>query len=118
MAGVTKRSFEDPDERRTPPSARVDVVRVADTSMARMTFEPGFRWSEHVKPSAGTEWCEARHVGMSIAGTMHIVHQDGTETEITAGDAYTIEPGHDGWVVGDEPAVSIEFASAEEYAKA
>lgn len=117
MAGITTRSFSSPDETRTPPKTTVDVVRLGTATAARFTFQPGWRWSEHVAPVAGTDSCQLRHVGAVHAGTLHIVHEDGSEAEISAGDAYVFEPGHDGWVVGDEPVVVLEFESAEGYAK-
>jgi mannose-6-phosphate isomerase-like protein (cupin superfamily) len=108
-----------PDETRTPDKTRVDVIRVGDTTAARMTFEPGWRWSECVKPVVGTDRCQVRHVGVVQSGRLHVVHEDGTEVEIGPGDAYVIEPGHDGWVVGDESFVGFEFEapSAEEFAR-
>ena len=117
MAGITTKSFDSPDETRTPPLTKVDVVRLGATTVARMTLQPGWRWSEHIKPIAGTDWCQARHVGVIESGTIHVVHEDGTEVDQRAGDVYVIEPGHEGWVVGDEPAVTLEFESAETYAK-
>ena len=119
MAGVESRNFDSPDESRTPPKTKVDVVRMGDTTVARFAFEPGWRWSECVKPVVGTDSCQVRHVGVVGTGTMVVHHDDGTELEVAAGDAYVIEPGHDAWVVGDEPVVGYEFdaRAAEEYAK-
>jgi hypothetical protein len=119
VPGVESRDFDSPDETRTPDKTQVDVVRMGATTAARLTFEPGWRWSECVKPVAGTESCQARHVGVVNAGRMAIKHEDGTEVEIGPGEAYVIEPGHDAWVVGDERFVGFEFdsRSAEEYAK-
>ncbi len=117
MAGITMKSFDTPDETRTPPEVTVEVVRLGETTMARLTFQPGWRWSEHMKPTVGTGSCQARHRGTVLSGAMHVVHNDGTEVEVRAGDAYVIEPGHDGWVLGDEPVVMLEFESAETYAK-
>jgi hypothetical protein len=119
MAGVEARDFESPDETRTPDKTKVDVVRMGGVSAARMTFDPGWKWSECVKPVAGTDSCQARHVGIAQSGRLHVTHEDGTEQEIGAGDAYVIEPGHDAWVVGDERFVGFEFESrsAEEYAR-
>lgn len=113
------KSFDAPDETRTPPKTRVDVVRLGDVQAARMTLEPGWRWSECVKPIAGTDSCQARHVGAVVSGRMHVVQDDGSESDIGAGEAYLIDPGHDAWVVGDEPIVSFEFESqtAATYAK-
>ena len=119
MAGVQSLNFDSPDETRTPEKTRVDVVRVGETTAARFAFEPGWKWSECVKPVAGTESCQARHVGVAQSGKIVVRHEDGTELEIGAGAAYLIEPGHDAWVVGDEPFVAYEFESrsAEEYAR-
>ena len=119
MAGVETRDFDSPDETRTPDKTQVDVVRIGATTAARFAFEPVWRWSEFVKPVAGSESCQARHVGVAHAGRIGVKHEDGTEVEIGAGDAYVIEPGHDAWVVGDERFVGFEFEqrSAEEYAK-
>jgi hypothetical protein len=117
MAGVTKKSFSAPDEQRTPPLTTVDVVRLGDVSVARFTFQPGWRWSEHVAPVVGTDSCQIRHVGAVHTGTLHIVHEDGSEFDVSEGEAYVIEPGHDGWVVGEGPVVVLEFESAEGYAR-
>lgn len=119
MGGVNSRAFDSPDETRTPDKTRVEVVRLEGATAARMTFEPGWKWSECVKPVAGTESCQARHVGVVQAGRMHVVHDDGSEADLGPGDAYVIEPGHDAWIVGDDTFVGYEFESraAEEYAK-
>jgi hypothetical protein len=119
MAGVEARGFDSPDETRTPDKTKVDVIRMGGVSAARMTFDPGWKWSECVKPVAGTDSCQARHVGVVQSGTLHVTHEDGTEQEIGPCDAYVIEPGHDAWVVGDERFVGFEFEarSAEEYAR-
>ncbi len=119
MAGVEARGFDSPDETRTPDKTKVDVVRMAGTTAARFSFEPGWKWSECVKPVAGTESCQVRHVGVVQSGRIHVVNEDGTEAEAGPGEAFVIEPGHDAWVVGDEPYVGFEFEtqSAEEYAK-
>ena len=119
MAGVQSRDFSSPDETRTPEKTQVDVVRMGATTVARFAFEPGWRWSECIKPGAGTDSCQARHVGIVHSGRLAVRHDDGTELEISTGDAYIIEPGHDAWVVGDERFVGFEFESrsAEAYAK-
>src|SRR5436309_12106157 len=100
MAGVEKGNFDSPDESRTPDKTRVDVVRIGGTTAARLTLEPGWTWSECIKPVAGTDNCQARHVGMVQSGRMQVNHEDGTEQELGPGDAYVIEPGHDAKVVG------------------
>ena len=106
-------------ERRTPDKTEVEVVDLGSVKAARMTLQPGWRWSECIKPMVGTDSCQVHHVGVMVSGTLHVAHEDGTEQDISAGHAYVIEPGHDAWVVGDEPAVGYEFDSraAEEYAK-
>ena len=119
MAGVQSRNFDSPDETRSPDKTKVDVVRMGDTTAGRFAFEPGWRWSECVKPVAGTDSCQLRHIGVVASGRLGIRHDDGTELEIGPGDAYIIEPGHDAWVVGDDGFVGYEFESksAEVYAK-
>jgi hypothetical protein len=119
MAGFHVRRFDAPDETRTPDKTQIDVVRMGGNSAARFTLEPGWKWSECVKPIVGTESCQARHVGVAHSGRMHVTHEDGTEGEVGPGEAYLIEPGHDAWVVGDETFVGFEFEArtAEEYAK-
>jgi hypothetical protein len=111
MPGVEARGFDAPDETRTPDKTKVDVVRMGGATAARFTFEPGSKWSECVKPVAGTESCQVRHVGVVQSGRMHVAHEDGTELEVGPGEAYVIEPGHDAWVVGDGRFVGFEFES-------
>jgi len=119
MAGVEKRDFDSPDETRTPDKTRVDVVHLGGTAVARMTMEPGWSWESCVKPVAGTESCEHRHVGVAQSGTMRVTHDDGTVVEIGPGDPYVIEPGHNAEILGDEQFVGYEFQqkAAEEYAR-
>ena len=119
MAGVQKLDFDSPVETRTPEKTRAVLVRVGSTTVGRLTLQPGWQWSECIKPIAGGERCQAHHVGLLQSGTMRVVHEDGTEQEIRGGQAYVIEPGHDAWVVGDEAVVGFEFDSrtAEEYAR-
>ena len=111
MAGVVRKAFDEPDETRAPDKTKVEVVDLGSVKAARLTAQPGWKWSDCIKPVVGTDSCQARHVGTLVSGQMHIVHNDGTEADIGPGDAYVIEPGHDAWVVGDEPAVSFEFES-------
>ncbi|WP_433168155.1 cupin domain-containing protein [Kribbella sp. CA-247076] len=116
---IHSKSFEEPDERRTPDKTTVDVVKLPGATVARITFQPGWRWSECIKPVVGGESCQIRHVGTLLSGELEVVHDDGAKARVTPGIAYVIEPGHDAWVVGDQPAVSLEFESqaAEAYAK-
>ena len=111
------RSHDTPDETRTPPKTRVEVVRLEGYTIGRFTFEPGWRWSECVKPVVGTASCQNSHVGYAVSGRIMVRLDDGTEQAIGAGQSYTIPPGHDAWVEGDEPFVGIEVMSAEQYAR-
>lgn len=119
MAGVQLLDFDSPDETRSPDKTRVDVVRLGDTTAARFAFEPGWKWSECVKPVVGTDSCQVRHVGVVQSGRLAVRHEDGSEAQVGPGQAYVIEPGHDAWVIGDEAFVGFEFETkaAEEYAK-
>ena len=117
---VTKlqaKSHATPDEVRSPAKTRIEVVHLDGYTIGRFNFEPGWRWSECVKPVVNTDQCQASHVGYAVTGTITVRMQDGTEMTIRAGDSYTIPPGHDAWVVGDQPFVGIEVMSAGEYAK-
>lgn len=111
MSTLSFKSFDAPDETRTPDKTRVEVVDLGSAKAARLTVQPGWRWSECIKPVVGGESCQARHVGVGMSGRMHVRHDDGTEGDIGAGEAYLIEPGHDAWVVGDESFVGYEFES-------
>ena len=115
---MANKSFDNADETRTPPKARVDVVQLGNIHAARMQLEPGWRWSECIKPIVGGDSCQLQHVGYASAGAMHVVQDDGTEFDIDAGDAYSIAPGHDAAVTSDDTFVGFEFESksAETYA--
>lgn len=115
---MIKKSFDEPDETRTPTKTRVEVVRLGDVQAARFTMQPGWRWSECVKPVAGTDSCQARHVGVVLSGRMRVVQDDGSQADAGPGTAYLIEPGHDAWVLGDQALVAYEFESktAQSYA--
>jgi hypothetical protein len=108
---MISKSFDSPDESRTPDKTEVAVVQLGDVKAARFTMQPGWRWSECIKPVAGTDSCQARHVGAAVSGRMHVIQNDGSEAEVGPGEAYIIDPGHDAWVVGDEPFVGYEFES-------
>ena len=109
MSNLVAKSFDNPDETRTPDKTSVQVVDLGSVKAARMTFQPGWRWSECIKPVVGTDSCQARHVGTAVSGQLHVRHDDGSETDVAPGAAYLIEPGHDAWVVGDEAFVGYEF---------
>lgn len=106
---IERKSIREPEETRTFDRGRLELVWVAGTTVARGTFEPGFRWSECLKERAGTESCQLSHVGYMMAGRMRVVPDSGEEMELCAGDVFSIEPGHDTWVVGDEPVVLLDF---------
>src|SRR2546421_10281020 len=108
MAGVERRDFDSPDESRTPDKTRVDVVHLGGTTTARLTMGPGWRWSECAKPVAGTDSCQHKHLGVVRSARMRVIHDDGTELELDAGEAYVIEPGHNAAIVGDERFVGVE----------
>jgi mannose-6-phosphate isomerase-like protein (cupin superfamily) len=115
---IEAKSHDTPDETRTPDKTRVEIVRLTGVSIARLTMEPGWRWSDCVKPVVGGDSCQVHHVGYAVEGEIAVRLEDGTEQMIQAGDSYTIPPGHDAWVVGDNRFVGIEVQSAEQYAKA
>jgi mannose-6-phosphate isomerase-like protein (cupin superfamily) len=112
------KSHDTPDEVRTPNKTRVEVVNLGGFTLGRFIFQPGWRWSECIKPVVKTDSCQATHVGYAVSGRIRIKMNDGTEKTITSGMSYTIPPGHDGWVEGNEPFVGIEVMSAGQYAKA
>src|SRR4051795_8794925 len=115
MAGIESRDFNSPDETRKPDKTQVDVVRMGGATAARMTFEPGWSWSECVKPVAGTESCEVAHKWYVVSGRMKMKMNDGTELEWRAGDVGVVPAGHDAWVVGDEPFVFIDFEGGDTF---
>jgi class 3 adenylate cyclase len=116
MPRLQRKSFSHPDEVRRFPNGHTDIVELDETAIARFAMDPGWRWSHDVAPLVGTSSCQLRHLGYVISGRLHILMNDGTEIEFQPGDAYEIPPGHDGWVVGDEPWHTIEFASGRTFA--
>jgi quercetin dioxygenase-like cupin family protein len=118
MATLQRKTMDQPDETRPVENGVVEVVQIGDTTMMRTTFQPGWRWSESVKPIVGGDSCQVNHVGYCVSGRLHVQMDDGQELEIAAGDASHIPPGHDAWVIGDEPYVALDFVGAAGYAKA
>lgn len=114
---LTAKSLNDPDERRRPDKTVIDVVNLGEHTVGRFTFDPGWRWSECIKPVVNTESCQNNHIGYCVSGSLEIHLDTGESVTIKAGDSFTIPPGHDAWVVGDETFVGIEFLSAAAYAK-
>ena len=113
---ITKRLAQC-DETRPMPHGKVEVVNLGGVAVMRATFEPGWKWSEHVKPSAQTDSCQVAHTCSIISGRLHVRMNDGTEVEMGPGEASVTLPGHDAWVAGDEPVVFLDFAGAATYAK-
>ncbi len=109
--------FASPDELRTFEKGRLEILHTPMGDIGRMVLEPGWRWSEHVRPIAGTELCQAAHVGYQVSGRLRIQLADGTTFDAGPGQLGTVPPGHDAWVVGDEPAVLLDWAGASNYAK-
>lgn len=114
---LESKSHTTPDELRTPDKSRVEIVRLAGFTLGRFNFEPGWRWSECIKPVVKTDACQLSHVGYAISGRLTVRLKDGTQKTIAPGDSYTIPPGHDAWVEGNERFVGIEVMSADQYAK-
>jgi hypothetical protein len=117
MAGLEINDFSAPDEVRRPERTTVEVVKVGGGEIGRFTFQPGWRWSECIKPVVGTDSCQVEHVGYVVSGSLHIQHDDGSTGDITPGTVYRIAPGHDACNLGDEPTVVVEFQGAATYAK-
>ena len=117
MPHAEHRTFETPDEVRAFEKGRLELVNIGGGVVGRLVLEPGWRWSDHVKPIAGTEWCEAPHFQYHATGTIRIQMTDGTEFDAGPGELTALPAGHDAWVVGDEPAVMIDWHGASTYAR-
>lgn len=117
MAGAEQKTFASPDETRTFDRGQLDILKMGGGEIGRLTLQPGWRWSEHVKPLAGTELCEAPHFQYHLEGTLRIVMVDGTELDAGPGDVTALPQGHDAWVVGDSPVVVVDWWGASNYAK-
>jgi quercetin dioxygenase-like cupin family protein len=114
---LRRKRFDRPDEVRVVEKARVELVELGELAVGRAIFEPGWRWSEHVKPIVGTVCCQVHHIGFVVSGHLHVEMTDGASLEVVAGDAFEIPPGHDAWVVGNEPWVSVDWAGRRLFAK-
>ncbi len=119
MAGMVRMSLDSPEETRSfkDGKGKLELVNMAEGPVGRATFEPGWRWSEHVKPISGTDSCQAPHLGYYVSGRMKVVMDDGEEAEFGPGDFAIIPPGHDAWIVGDEACVVIDWQGFADYAK-
>jgi uncharacterized cupin superfamily protein len=118
VARLERKRFDEADETRPfRDKGQVELVSLGDGVVGRATFQPGWKWSDHVKPIAGTPSCQAAHVGYVLSGRQRILMDDGSELDISAGDVVSIPSGHDGWTIGDEPCVVLDFAGMANYAK-
>jgi len=118
VSRLQAKPLDNPDEVRQTPKGRVDIYTLDDLVVGRMVFEPGWHWMEHVRPIAGTDLCQYHHVGICIQGRLMNRLADGTSIEIGPGSVFEIPPGHDGWVVGDEPFVAYDVAGVRSFARA
>jgi mannose-6-phosphate isomerase-like protein (cupin superfamily) len=115
MMQLVLRRLEEPDEVREFEKGRFELVRLGPLTVGRATYEPGWRWSEHVGDSPDAR-CQVEHVGLVVSGRAAVLMDDGTEAVMGPGDCFHVPPGHDSWVVGDEPYVSLHFLGADDYA--
>jgi len=118
-ARVQKKNLDTPDETRDFEQGKMQIATISDFKAARLLLQPGWKWSEHVKPLAQTDSCQVRHTGYVVSGRMKVVMDDRSEADLGPGDAYVIEPGHDAWIVGDEPFVGVDVSveTVEGFAK-
>ncbi len=117
MEKAELKSFGNPDEVREFPKGRLELIKIGGATVGRATFEPGWRWAASVQPLAKTKSCTAPHFQYHVSGVLKIRMDDGTEFECRRGDVSLLPEGHDGWVVGDEPAVVVDFQGMIDYAK-
>jgi hypothetical protein len=111
------KNLNTPDEVRNFEKGKIDLVKIGGAVVGRGTFQPGWKWSTHVKPIAKTKSCEAPHFQYHVSGVLHVVMDDGTEKDCEAGDISLLPAGHDAWVVGNEPVVVVDFQGMIDYAK-
>jgi hypothetical protein len=110
--------FESPDETRLFEKGRFDVVRVGGMTIGRACYQPGWKWSLHVRPIAGTDLCTVEHVGMVLSGRAAVAYADGRQDELAPGTLFYIPPlPHDSWVIGDQPYISLHFQGAADYSR-
>ena len=118
VTNLDAKSHNSPDETRRADKTVVDLVTVGDYTIARMTFEPGWTWADCIKPAAGTDSCQLSHVGFCVSGSLEVETNDGGKISNSPGSSYSIPPGHNARVVGDQPFQGIEFVSGAEFAEA
>jgi len=114
---VILKHFDNPDETRTFEKGKFELVRLGEMTIGKATYEPGWKWSVHVGAAQGLKSCSVEHVGLVVSGCATAAMDDGRIIEMRAGDLFYIAPGHDSWVVGNEPYVSLHFMGAGEYAR-
>ncbi len=117
MPRAEYKDLAQPDETRVFERGKLEIVKMAGGAVGRLTLEPGWRWSQHVKPLVGTSWCEAPHFQYQVSGRLHVQMQDGTEFDLGPGHISYLPAGHDAWVVGNEPVVLIDWHGATHYAR-
>jgi len=117
MKKAETKNFGKPDEVREFPKGKVELVRVGEATVGRAVLQPGWRWATSVKPMAKTESCQAPHFQYHVSGVLRVRMDDGTEFDCKPGDVSLLPPGHDAWVVGNEPAVVVDFQGMIDYAK-
>jgi EutQ-like cupin domain len=117
MAKMQKKNLNSPEETRSFEKGKLELANLGDVTIGRATLEPGWSWEKCVKPLVKTESCQAPHTQYMVSGRMKVVMDDGTEEEFSAGDALVIPPGHNAWVVGNEPVVAVDFTGFKDYAK-
>jgi len=116
MVDLIAKRFETPDEVRHFEKGRFEVVHLGSMTLGRAIYEPGWKWSVHIGPATGQALCEVDHTGLVLQGRARVLMSDGREIELGRGDCFAIPPGHDSWVVGPEPYVSLHFMGADRYA--
>lgn len=112
---LAKKNLGTPDKTTEFPHGRLEHVSLEDMALARITLQPGWKWSQDVQPQAKTESCQSHHIQYIISGRLMIAMDDGARTELQPGDFVLIPPGHDAWVVGDEPFVAVDFSGLKQY---
>jgi hypothetical protein len=117
MARMEGKSLNRPDEVRTFDKGKLEIINIGGRTVGRATFQPGWRWSNSLKPLVNTKSCEAPHFQYHISGTLRVKMDDGAEKDFKAGDVSLLESGHDAWVIGDEPVVIVDFQGMLDYAK-
>jgi hypothetical protein len=117
MNKIQVKNIEDADETRNLTKTKIEVVNIEDITLMRVTFQPGWKWSQCIKPTVGTDSCQVPHINYILSGQIKIIMDDGTEKNLGPGDIAVIEPGHDAQVIGQEPCVALDFLGGKMYGK-